>query len=159
MRWGARLASAGLATTVALAVATGTAAAQQGNPRQVPNGSTCQSLLGKGSQQVDVEGPNSVTMFKGPGGPGQIQATEELDPAGQVFNFSITGPYAARAVIVHSALAGIANAWVYDSSTGFPAGLAADQGLHATIDPATAEYHSIDGIAFCVIASPYNGTV
>ncbi|MEU6576012.1 hypothetical protein [Streptomyces sp. NPDC046805] len=118
-------------------------------PEEVGNDTTCP--VGTSSFLVkpvpDGESAHNVDTV------GQIVVTLTSDT--QTFDFSISGPLAARQVIVHSNVT--ANRYTYDAGTGFPSGVAFDTHLHAPIGN-VGGFYDITSIDFCIIPSPYNGT-
>ncbi|MEV6841663.1 hypothetical protein AB0N17_45910 [Streptomyces sp. NPDC051133] len=153
-----------MATTVALGIAASPAAAQEAGapsaagvvPTVTDNGTTCGDIV------------DDPTVFEV--SPNQQNVPVEFTPGGTItltfptadeINFSITGPYAARAAIIVGEDSNgdqFTNQFVYDSAAGFPHGIASDEALHAPLDQTTGQNDLLDDWLFCIIPSAYNGT-
>ncbi|MEU9476676.1 hypothetical protein [Streptomyces sp. NPDC048191] len=89
-------------------------------------------------------------------GDGSFQLTVSSTAQGQVFSFNIPGS-AHRSVVRVTATGGTAGSIVtnYDSSTGFPDGVAADGPLHAPVN-SIGKYANLSRIDFCVKPTKYH---
>ncbi|WP_143079221.1 hypothetical protein [Streptomyces monashensis] len=89
-------------------------------------------------------------------GDGSFQLTVSSATQGQVFSFNIPGT-AHRSVVRVTATGGTAGSTVvnYDSTTGFPDGVAAAGSLHAPVN-STGKYANLTRIDFCVKPTKYS---
>ncbi|MEV6841780.1 hypothetical protein AB0N17_46705 [Streptomyces sp. NPDC051133] len=155
-RWGARFIAAGLTTATTVGITASPASAAAVEPMEVLRASDCSSI-GLDPASFEFEDDEGVGNFdSGPiqfspphdDGAVEITGNDPFSPTNITFN--ITGPYAARAVIVYpQGLNNSANAYVYDTTT-FPHGLAFDTGLE------NPDEGFITNVAFCVTSDPYN---
>ncbi|MEU0603324.1 hypothetical protein ABZ484_34625 [Streptomyces sp. NPDC006393] len=165
-RWAARLAGAGLATTVAIGVTTSPATAQEAGapsvagvtPTTTANGNRCLDVLPLDQVLFDIQ-PEPGMRFSF-ADDGDAITTVHTGPQGPLLDFDITGPYAARAVLVQGQAEGTTppnsnNLFLYDAAAGFPTGIRADQDLHAP--QVDSSYLDIATTTICIIRSPYNG--
>ncbi|OIJ86113.1 hypothetical protein BIV25_42225 [Streptomyces sp. MUSC 14] len=89
-------------------------------------------------------------------GDGTFGLTVSNSSQGQVFSFTIPASDHRAAVKVTAKGGNAANVYTYDSTTGFPNGIAADGSLHAPINP-SGKFADLSHIDFCVIPTNYPG--
>ncbi|MEU6576011.1 hypothetical protein [Streptomyces sp. NPDC046805] len=161
-RWGGRLLGAGLTTVVALGVAVSPASARQLDPGAPSSpGNVQPEEVGNGTFCPDGTDITFSLLSPIPTGHNEFEILDvghiavDVTSTTQTFNFSITGPLAARQIIVHSTPS--ANRYSYDAGTGFPNGRAQDGLLHAPSAEAGGAFNNLTSIVFCLINSPYNG--
>ncbi|WP_031486579.1 hypothetical protein [Streptomyces bicolor] len=154
-----------MTTALAVGLAAGPASAQAGPPSEAG----VQPLEFLGTPDLVCPPGEMVTGLSVPpedltfpvnipnDGSGVVTVDVTDTAQGEIFSFSIEGDIAATQV---TAVGGTnANVYMYNATTGFPGGIAADAQLHAPLGqgPDGSQYEDLIRIDFCFKPSPYNG--
>ncbi|MEV6841595.1 hypothetical protein AB0N17_45465 [Streptomyces sp. NPDC051133] len=141
-----------------LGIAASPAAAAAVDPFEVQPNAACAGVPGVDfTVELRTDGNAGVDFGNG----GHLVNTTTQSTTGPVVQFTLTGPYAARAVIIQGLgePAPNGNTYLYNGVLGFPRGGVHDTGLHAVVNPQNDLYYIPDTVTYCVIPSSYNGSV